>query len=101
MAKNIDYNTLSYSDFTKFEKKFEEYKQHLLSKPPLEKIRLRYYTYSRDIKDLDIDISGHKKNLIETTRISNMPPIEIKKDVIYGLALSIKNDIIIGLKRLY
>ena len=81
----IDYKNLLYEDYKKLLDQIEKYNKHFLSKPPLEEITLEYNTFSRNIGSKDLDIIANNI-LTKIIRISNMPPMEIKKDVIYGLA---------------
>jgi hypothetical protein len=82
----IDYKNMLYEDYKKLVDEIENYNKHFLSKPPLEEIRLEYYAFRRNIGSKDLDIkTANNKRLTKIIRISNMPPTEIKKDVIYGL----------------
>ena len=80
----IDYNNLLYEDYKKLLHQIEKYNKYFLSKPPLQEIRLEYYT-GRNIGSKDLDIIVNKI-LTKIIRISNMPPTEIKKDVILRLS---------------
>ena len=88
----IDYNNMLYEDYKKLVDQIEKYTKYFLSKPPflsippLEQISLRYYASIRNIGRKDLGIIANNKRFNKIIRISNMPPTEIKKDVIYGLA---------------
>jgi len=81
----IDYNNMLYEDYKKLLDQIEKYNKQFLYKSPLEEIRLRY-SGNIGSKDLSI-IIAHNEILTKTIRISNIPPIEIKRDAIIGLAL--------------
>jgi len=84
----IDYKNLLYEDYKKLQYEIEIYNKYFLSKPPLEEIRLEYNTFSRNIGSKDLAIkTANNELLTKIIRISNMPPMEIKYDVIIGLAL--------------
>jgi len=87
----IDYNNMLYEDYKKLLDDIEKYNKHFLSKPPLKEIRLRHIVGNIGRKDLDIKTANHEQSLYlnfltKTIRISNLPPTEIKKDVISDLA---------------
>jgi len=88
----IDYKNMLYEDYKKLLNKIENYNKHFLSKPPFQEIRLRYHiVHNIGRKDLDIKIAKNKL-LTKIIRISNMPPTEIKKDVIFGLVFLDSED---------
>jgi hypothetical protein len=83
----IDYKNLLYEDYKKLLDEIDKYNKHFLYKPGLEEITLRYYIrLNIGSKKLAIETANNKR-LTKIIRISNMPPTEIKKDVIYGLSL--------------
>jgi len=81
----IDYKNLLYEEYKILLDEIEKYNKYFLSKPPLEEIRLEYYPFSYNIGSKDLDIVTNNI-LTKTIIISNMPPTEIKKDVIKGLS---------------
>jgi len=75
----IDYNNMLYEDYQKLLDQIEKYNKHLLYKSPSEKIRFRL-RYGGNIRSRDLSIiTAHNEILTKIIRISNMPPIEIKK----------------------